>query len=268
MTQRISVAALQGRGAGWTAVSLPAAVRWLRRGLEAGLLVLVALSLVRLSYGLLETPGVIAGPEARVAAGGSAPPAPRNPFVPLAPATAGPATSAALTGLVLVGVRSDLATGRGGAMIQLPDGSQRAFGVGEAVVDGLTLSEVWFDHVVLAGAGGSRRLAFPEQPSSFTRAAAEPAAPTAAVVPMALQGGRTGWRLPATGMPPALVAAGLRPGDIVTTIDGRSVADGAALLEAVRQLQSVPDPDRGIALEVLRGGQTLRLTIAAGAIVP
>lgn len=57
--------------------------------------------------------------------------------------------------LSLHGVRSDLATGRGSAIIAASDGVQKLFAVGESVASGVTLAAIAADHVIL-DRGGAR----------------------------------------------------------------------------------------------------------------
>jgi len=64
--------------------------------------------------------------------------------------------------LKLFGVRQDRASGRGGAIIGLPDGSQSSFIPGETVMPGVTLEAVDFDNVTLLR-NGRRELLFLDQ---------------------------------------------------------------------------------------------------------
>ena len=62
--------------------------------------------------------------------------------------------------LKLYGVREDRATGRGSAIIALPDGRQLSFAVGEEIMPGVTLTAVGFDNVTISR-GGARRADLP-----------------------------------------------------------------------------------------------------------
>lgn len=53
----------------------------------------------------------------------------------------------------LHGLRTDFATGRGGAIIAGPDGQQESHAVGDDLGDGVTLVAIAVDHVVLERAG-------------------------------------------------------------------------------------------------------------------
>jgi type II secretory pathway component PulC len=85
----------------------------------------------------------------------------RSPFAPASQAEgvrAG-AQPAAIAGIKVAGVRiADLAE-QSGAIIGFPDGSQRPFLVGHEVVEGVVLSEVRGDRIVLAFDGGTQVLA-------------------------------------------------------------------------------------------------------------
>ena len=70
-------------------------------------------------------------------------------------AAAGPTVVTSLN-LKLYGVREDRATGRGSAIIALPDGRQMSFAVGEEVMPGVTLTAVGFDNVTISRNGTAR----------------------------------------------------------------------------------------------------------------
>src|SRR6185503_2192008 len=74
-----------------------------------------------------------------------------DPFFRLSGAAA-PAIVTSLS-LKLYGVTEDRATGRGSAIIALPDGTQRSFAVGEEIMPGVALAEVGFDNVTIDRAG-------------------------------------------------------------------------------------------------------------------
>jgi general secretion pathway protein C len=72
----------------------------------------------------------------------------------------GPAAPAVVTSLnlKLYGVREDRASGRGSAIVGLPDGQQRSFAVGEEIVPGVTLTAVGFDNVTVSRGGAPEQL--------------------------------------------------------------------------------------------------------------
>ncbi|MGE3747861.1 MAG: type II secretion system protein N [Sphingomonadaceae bacterium] len=84
--------------------------------------------------------------------------------------------------LKLFGVRQDRASGRGGAIIGLPDGSQSSFVPGETVMPGVTLDAVDFDNVTLLR-NGRRELLFLDQ-SIPAELIDNPAAPAPAAPPI------------------------------------------------------------------------------------
>lgn len=97
----------------------------------------------------------------------------QSPFAP----DAGPldanshALTALLSGIELKGVRIATDVARSGAMFSLADGADRAFLIGQEIVDGVTLAEVDAEYVLLAYDGGQRRLDMTAAPSfSFARA--------------------------------------------------------------------------------------------------
>ena len=77
-----------------------------------------------------------------------------DPFFRLS--AGGPVVVTALN-LKLHGVREDRATGRGSAIIALPDGRQMSFAVGEEIMPGVTLTAVGFDNVTISRAGAPSR---------------------------------------------------------------------------------------------------------------
>lgn len=85
-----------------------------------------------------------------------------------------PSTEVATVDLTLFGVRQDRASGRGSAIIGLPDGSQASFLVGETITSGVTLDSIDFDSVTLIH-NGRRELLFLDQSSPVE--AAEPLIP-------------------------------------------------------------------------------------------
>jgi general secretion pathway protein C len=161
--------------------------RWprftLASAVELGLLALIAVQAARLVWVLVTPVGPIG--DWRVA-GGFAPASDSvltqfDPFFRLS-AGGGPAVVTGLN-LKLYGVREDRATGRGSAIIALPDGSQRSFAVGEEIMSGVTLAEVGFDNVTISR-GGVREQIFLDQSQAAPAADAATQAPAAATAPV------------------------------------------------------------------------------------
>src|SRR5436305_8387714 len=119
-------------------------------GAELLLLVLIAVQCARLFWILVAPVGpvgdwratspIVAPPDASLLAR-------LDPFFRL-DAAAGP-TGVTSLNLKLYGVRQDRATGRGSAIIALPDGRQMSFAVGEQLLPGVTLVAVGFDNVTI-----------------------------------------------------------------------------------------------------------------------
>lgn len=161
-------------------------------------------------------------------------------------AAAATIADAAVVDLTLYGTRSS--GGAPAAIIAGPDGRQRSVRVGEDIAPGVRLHAVSGDHVTLSGPSGLHRLAFPPEasedrpppaPDASVRAeapvaAADPGAGDPSVVrgghpvetyasalrPRRQDGRVTGyvWR-PGRSLD-VLAAAGLRPGDVVTRLNG------------------------------------------------
>ena len=198
--------------------------------------------------------------------------------------------------LTLFGTRMDSAQARGAAIIAGPDGVQKSVAVGEEVVPGVTLKAVAFDHVTLDRGGSSEDL-FLDQSSGGTTVTAPsgdpaqnpppappPGAPglaapletpsggtipsgTPMVSPQQLRseiiaipridGGKvTGVTVRGQGGT-AFRAAGLRDGDIITTVAGRPIA-GPSDLEMLTRARASGGT---LSLTVERAGQPLPLTI-------
>ena len=198
--------------------------------------------------------------------------------------------------LTLYGTRMDSAQARGAAIIAGPDGVQKSVAVGEEVVPGVTLKAVAFDHVTLDRGGSSEDLFLDQSGGGGTVAApagdpaqnpppAPPPGAGGASAPLEIPGGGT---IPAstpaispqqlrseinaipridggkvTGVTvrgqggAAFRAAGLRDGDIITTVAGRPITGPSDLDMLTRARAS----GGTLSLTVERGGQPLPLTI-------
>jgi general secretion pathway protein C len=154
----------------------------------------------------------------------------------------GPSTITGLD-LTLHGIRADQASGRGSAIIGLPDGTQNSYAVGEEIMPGVKLKAVDFDSVTIDRAGTPEKIyldqseALAPPPSSMPEGAPPPA-PVArggaslmadiALSPRIVGGRITGYILQQQGDGLAMRASGLEPGDVLTSINGISVSDPAA----------------------------------------
>ncbi|MDQ8755668.1 type II secretion system protein N [Sphingosinicella sp. LHD-64] len=185
---------------------------------------------------------------------------------------------AVVTGLnlQLFGVREDRATGRGSAIIALPDGSQRSFLVGEEIMPGVTLAEVGFDSVTIDRTGTREQIFLDQSQPVPTGAGGQPtqpapppqsnapvqpvptvnAAPTASVPlnfdPRVGESGVTGLIVtPGGDGGRAFRAAGLQPGDVIVSVNGQRVV-------SAEQAQSIIAQSGGNATVMVdRGGRAV-----------
>lgn len=208
-----------------------------------------------------------------------------DPFFRLEAPAGAPATVTSLQ-LTLYGTRVDEASGRGSAIIAGPDGEQRSVAVGDEVAPGVTLKSVAFDHVTLARSGADEDLFIVQAdgtPASPEATGVPPGGPPvvpgpglrpspgalAGGVPIAqlrqeigfiprIDNGRvSGLVVRAQGTGAAFRQAGLRDGDVVTSIAGRPVS-GTGDLDRL-----AADFGKGgnIPITVERGTETLPLAI-------
>jgi general secretion pathway protein C len=198
-----------------------------------------------------------------------------DPFFRLSAPAAGPAVVTTLN-LTLYGVRADQATGRGSAIIGLPDGVQSSYAVGDEILPGVILKAVAIDSITV-DRGGSEEQLFLDQsapatnvtPNTATQAATPvpppQTAPLAALSaevaasPRIVAGrGVNGIVLQPRGAGAAFAAAGFQPGDVVVAINGQPVSSQDAAQRFAQQLA----PGSNASVEVERGGQRLTLAIA------
>lgn len=243
---------------------------------ELVLLVLIAVQAARLFW-LLAAPlgpvgewkataGMTAVPNNAVLAG-------FDPFFRLS--AGGPVTVTSLN-LKLYGVREDRATGRGSAIIALPDGRQLSFAVGEEVMPGVTLTAVGFDNVTISR-GGTLEQIFLDQsePAPVAGGAAEtpppPGAPPVApmvstpapsaaaaigFVPRISGGGINGIIVsPGSDGGQAFRAAGFAPGDVIVAVNGQRITS----LEQVRAAAGRAGGEVNVMVD--RGGRAVALRV-------
>ena len=205
-----------------------------------------------------------------------------DPFFRSAPQGPASATVTAL-GLTLFGININEATGGGSAIIAGEDGVQNSYAVGDEIASGVRLVGVAFDHVLL-DRGGARESLFLDQ--SGNAAIANPATPLPAptpevgstgatstnasgemspttlkagvgFAPRAENGRVTGLVVQPQGDGAVFRAAGLRPGDVIRSVNGRpigSAGDAAALANQIA-------PGARISLEVERGASVVPVAI-------
>lgn len=180
---------------------------------------------------------------------------------------AGPAATVSGLDLTLLGTRADVVSGRGSAIIALPDGSQASYAAGDEVMPGITLKTIGFDNVTLSRGGRDEQLfidmtgTVPAAPADAPAAGNGPAprlAADLALVPR-LAGTRiTGFILNPKGSGAAFAAAGLQAGDVLLAVDGRGVTELGDPAVLARKLDA-----GGVAISVERGGQVIDMRIGA-----
>lgn len=190
----------------------------------------------------------------------------------------GPAVVTALD-ITLYGTRADQASGRGSAIIGLPDGTQASFVVGEEILPDVTLKAVAFDSITVARGGSDEMVYLDQSTPAETVGATQPdtvPAPPVPVMPAIgapaalldetqatprMQGGAvTGVILQPKGSGEAFRRAGLEPGDVLVSVAGRKVADPGA----ADRLQTLMAQGGEVAVEVERGGRVVGLQVKAG----
>jgi general secretion pathway protein C len=136
---------------------------------ELALLALLGMQCARLVYAIATPVGPLG--QWRSAAVGGVSPAILGGFDPFfrLSSAGGPVVVTTLD-LKLFGTRADQATGRGSAIIGLPDGRQASYAVGEEIVPGVTLKAVSFDGVTISRGGHDEQL-FLDQSQPATRIA-------------------------------------------------------------------------------------------------
>jgi len=241
--------------------------------LELVLVALVALQAARLIWTVAMPVGPVGewrAPDAPAALAGDAGVLARfDPFFRLAEGAA----PGVVTGLdlKLYGVREDRATGRGSAIIALPDGSQSSFAVGDEIMPGVRLAAVGFDGVTISHNGASEQI-FLDQSRPAEPAAPSAAPPEAAPAPTApapspdaqirLQPRIAGGQVNGLTVSPgsdggyALRAAGLMAGDVIVSINGQPVTSLGQARTIVRGAQGQ------VSVVVNRGGRAVPLQVS------
>ena len=201
-------------------------------------------------------------------AAAESPPPPPPPPPPPAPAESPsppPPAPPSAAGLRLYGLLG------GGAVIAPADGRQRYYAVGREVSPGLYIARIEPQAVILASAGGEVRLGFD---GAGTASPAGFSAPTTAAgseeerlrdetlsYRIGLAARRAGSRTagyvvrPGVSMP-ALERAGLRPGDVILSVNG-SRFDEERMLELAWEIANAERTE----FEIERGGRRMRVTL-------
>ncbi|MDP1025971.1 type II secretion system protein N [Sphingomonas sp. KR1UV-12] len=208
-----------------------------------------------------------------------------DPFFRLQQAQTAP-TNVTNLQLTVFGIRLDEATGRGSAIVAGPDGVQQSVAVGEEIQPGVRLKSVAFDHITLDRGGASEDLFLDQSgqagapPGGAPTGAPIPGGPPPGAAPAGSGGIQVGQLRQEIGFIPrldngrvsglvvrpqgsgdAFRRAGLREGDVVTSIGGRPVTGPS-------DLDRVASENAGggnVSITVERGQDTLPLTITIAA---
>ncbi len=172
--------------------------------------------------------------------------------------------------LKLFGVSLNEATGLGSAIIATPDGVQSSFAAGDEIVPGVKLKAVAYDHVTLDNGGTEESLFLDQSVAPASGAAGFGGKPTAsgsgvfnaasfttdiALTPRTVGSKVTGFVVQPKGEGSTFTAVGLKPGDVIVSMNGvpaQSVQDAVAVISQL--------PDKGnLTLQVERGGKLVPL---------
>lgn len=205
-----------------------------------------------------------------------------DPFFRTAAQGPASATVTAL-GLTLFGINLNEATGGGSAIIAGEDGVQNSYAVGDEIAPGVKLVGVAFDHVTLDRSGARESLFLdqsgeapvagsvtplpaptPEIGSTAaggvsTKGEMSPAALKAGVgfAPRTEEGRVTGLVVQPQGDGAAFRAAGLRPGDVIRSVNGRPIGSAGDAAGLANQLT----PGARLSLEVERGASVVPIAL-------
>ena len=167
----------------------------------------------------------------------------------------------------LFGVRVDMASGRGSAIIATPDGVQNSYVVGDEVMPGVILKQVAFDSASLER-GGVIEKVFLDQSVAAPVAGGSPTT-TAVQAPVSvlqdmmtvaprMDGSKvTGLSLLPKGDGARFNAAGLQAGDVLVSVNGSPVSDVAIL-------SKLPSAAGTVSLEVERSGRRVSVSAKIG----
>ena len=266
----------------------PAAMQLPQMLLEGALIGLLAWQCARLIWAVATPLGPVGNWKAALptAAGDTALLSRFDPFFRLSPAT-GPATVTSLA-IKLFGVRVDNATGRGSAIIAGPDGIQQSYAVGDEIAPGVRLKSVQFDGITIDRGGAAEQVFLDQSVAAPVAAPPMPGVPPAAIpstppvavppppqavapgagadraaalaagvsmAPRTEKGEVTGMTVSPRGDGAMFNTIGLKPGDVVTQINGTRIHSSGDIATALWQT-----PASGVAtITVERGGNRVTL---------
>jgi general secretion pathway protein C len=247
---------------------------------ELILLVLIAVQAARLIWTLAAPLGPVGDWRSASALTPRADGAVLTAFDPFFRLSAGGPVAVTSLNLRLTGVREDRATGRGSAIIQLPDGHQLSFEVGEEIIPGVTLAAVGFDNVTI-DRGGTQEQIFLDQSQPAPVAGADgtvtapgvpgaqpqvitpqgpvsvpgPAAGAINFMPRRVGGGVNGIVVtPGSDGGRAFSAAGFQPGDVIVAVNGQRIT-------SPDQVRAAMGSGGVISVMVERGGRGVPLQV-------
>ncbi len=260
---------------------------WPARALIGALVAVLVIQLVRLLFAIV-TPAAPLGdwrpraPEDMAAAAKAQLFARVDPFYRNLPTGEGASNAVTALQIGLFGIRMNMGSAAGSAIIAGTDGIQNSIGVGEEIQPGVRLVAVHFDHVEIDNSG-KRELLYIDQADAPGGANAVAAAGSTGSAPMATnaalsgaiplspqslragisfsprsESGRvTGIALGQQGDGSAFQAAGFRNGDVIRAINGRPVTSASDAAGIAAQLQ----PGVRLSLDVERGAGTVPIAI-------
>lgn len=191
----------------------------------------------------------------------SVPPAPAPPALPQA-------DSSAAAGLMLRGVMGGGARG-GAAIIGFPDGTQRVVRVGREFLPGMTLRGIGVNYAVASSGSGMLRMelnrigatavAQSAPPGTGASATPRPGAQEAlqyrlGLAPQKVNGRIQGFAIRPEARLPMLERAGLRPGDVLVSINGQAVESEEKVLELPQEIAGAYTAE----FEFIRGGKRMK----------
>lgn len=224
----------------------------------------ILLAIVVLVSLLLRGGGGTPPPPVGPAAAPAPPPMAAPPPAPAAPPPP-PAPAADLSQLRLHGLLAS------GAVLGFANGGQRLVPVGRDALPGLTLVRVEQNHAVFRGAGGEVRLGFDGVAAARPGTAAGAPAPAAAgeaaqreetlryrlgLAPRMAGGRVAGYIVRPNVEMPALARAGIRPGDVIVSVNGSSLDE-----ERLQELAWNIANSGQTRFEVERGGRRMQLSL-------
>lgn len=247
---------------------------------ELLLLILIAVQAARLIWVLVAPIGPVGDWKSAASQAPRADGAVLAAFDPFFRLSAGGPVVVTSLNLKLTGVTEDRATGRGSAIIQLPDGRQLSFAVGEEILPGVTLAGVGFDNVTISRGGAQEQLFLDQsqpapiagvdpngtapvppgtQPQVVTpqgpMAVPGPVASDINFLPRVAGGGVNGVIVaPGNDGGRAFSAAGFQPGDVIVAVNGQRVT-------SLEQARAAMGAGGTVSVMVERGGRGVPLSV-------